>query len=207
MAVARAYAAGAADLAAVEYQAAGEALSEGERFARQGNYQMAREVLPFAEALAYRSILKAREEQTIRELQQIREQQQSEVVAPQERRRPPTQPTKKAISTPSPPPKGKPAPAPPPPAPPLTHYVVSEGDVLWSIAARKEVYADPLLWPILYRANRDQIKDPRHIYPGQTLRIPRGVSSAELEDARESARHSEIFPVELFLRNTQKNNR
>jgi nucleoid-associated protein YgaU len=206
MAIARAYTAGAADLAAAEYQAAGEALSEGERFARQGNYQMAREVLPFAEALAHRAILKAREEQAIRELQQIREQQQSEVVAPQERRRPPTQPTKKAISTPSPPPRSKPAPT-PPPAPPLTYYVVSEGDVLWSIAARKEVYADPLLWPILYRANRDQIKDPRHIYPGQTLRIPRGASSAELEDARENARQSEIFPAELFLRNTRKNGR
>jgi nucleoid-associated protein YgaU len=207
MAVARAYDSGAADLAATEYQAAGEALSEGERFARQGNYQMAREVLPFAEALAHRAILKAREEQSIRELQQIRAQQQSEGAVQQERKRPPTQPTKKAIGTPLPLPGSKPATVPPPPPPSLTHYVVSEGDVLWSIAARKEVYADPLLWPILYRANRDQIKDPRHIYPGQSLSIPRGVSSAELEEARESARHSEIFPVELILRNTRKNSR
>jgi nucleoid-associated protein YgaU len=206
MALSQAYAAGAAELAANDYQAAGEALSEGERFARQGNYKMAREVLPFAEALAHRAILKAREEQSIRELQKIREQQQTEAPAPAASKRPPTPPTKKAISTPVP--GSKPAPvSPPPPPPPLTRYVVSEGDALWSIAARKEVYADPLLWPIIYRANRDQIKNPRQVYPGQTLNIPRDVSAAELEEARNRARLSDVFPVNQILRNSHKNSR
>jgi nucleoid-associated protein YgaU len=206
MAVANAYAAGAAELAANDYQAAGEALSEGERFARQGNYKMAREVLPFAEVLAHRAILKAREEQTIRELQKIREQQQTAEPAREESKRPPTPPTKKAISIPAP--GSKPAPvSPPPPPPPLTRYVVSAGDALWSIAARKEVYGDPLLWPIIYRANRDQIKDPRQVYPGQTLNIPRGVSAAELEEARNGARLSDIFPVNQILKNSRKNSR
>lgn len=201
MAVARAYVAGAEELAASEYQAAGVALSEGERFARQGNYKMAREVLPFAEALAHRAILKAREEQMVRELQKIREQQQAEPDAPRKSIRPPTQPTKKAISALPPSPKAKTvAPSPPP----LTQYAVNEGETLWSIAARKDVYADPLLWPIIYKANRDQIKDPRHIYSGQTLGIPRGISLSELEEARETARQSEIFPFELLLRNSRK---
>lgn len=207
MAVAKAYADGAAELATAEYQAAGEALSEGERLARQGNYQMAREVLPFAEALARRAVLKAREEQSIRELQKIRERQQAEEAeqaVQQESKRPPTQPTKKAISPPATHARSKPAPT---PSPPLTRYVVSEGEALWSIAARKDVYVDPLLWPILYKANRDQIKDPRQIYPGQILNIPRDISSAELEGARESARHSDIFPLELILKNTRKNSR
>jgi nucleoid-associated protein YgaU len=31
---------------------------------------------------------------------------------------------------------------------------------------------DPTLWPLLYRANRDQIKDPSLLYPGQRLTIP-----------------------------------
>lgn len=205
MAVARAYVAGAEELAASEYQAAGEALSEGERFARQGNYQMAREVLPFAEALAHRAILKAREEQMVRELQKIREQQQAESDAPQKSIRPPTQPTKKAISALPPLPKARAVAPSPPPPPPLTQYAVNEGETLWSIAARKDVYTDPLLWPIIYKANRDQIKDPRQIYPGQTLSIPRGIPRTELEEARETARQSEVFPVELFLRNTSKN--
>lgn len=199
LAVARAYAAGAADLATAEYQAASDALSDGERLAREGNYQMAREILPFAEARAQRAILRAREEQSIRELQKIREQQQA---VQQESKRPPTESTKKAISIP-PTVKRKTLPEPPPP--PLTRYVVNEGEVLWGIAARKDVYADPLLWPVIYKANRDQIKDPRRIYPGQVLSIPRGISNAEAQEARETAHHSDIFPVELILENTRKN--
>jgi len=210
MAVARAYTSGAPDLAPAEYQAANDALSDGERLARQGNYQMAREILPFAEANAQRAILKAREEQSIRELQKIRKQQQAEraeqaeQVLQKESKRPPTDSTKKAISIP-PPVKRKPPPEPPPT--PRTRYVVNEGEVLWGIAARKDVYADPLLWPILYKANRDQIKDPRRIYPGQVLSIRRGISNAEAQEARETARHSDIFPVELILKNTRKNGR
>jgi len=210
MAVARAYTAGAPELAPAEYQAANDALSDGERLARDGNYQMAREILPFAETNAHRAILKAREEQAIRELQKIRAQQQAEQAKQAERpiqpesKRPPTESTKKAISLP-PPVKRKPPSEPPPP--PLTRYVVNEGEVLWGIAARKDVYADPLLWPILYKANRDQIKDPRRIYPGQVLSIPRGISNAETQEARETARDSDIFPVELILKNTRKNGR
>jgi nucleoid-associated protein YgaU len=204
MAVALAYTAGAPDLAPAEYQAASEALNDGERLARQGNYQMAREILPFAETRAQRAILRAKEEQAIRELQKIREQQQAEQTVQQESKRPPTESTKKAISIP-PPVQRKPLPEPPPP--PLTRYVVKEGEVIWGIAAHKDVYADPLLWPIIYKANRDQIKDPRRIYPGQVLSIPRGISSAEAQEARETARRSDIFPVELILKNTRKNGR
>ena len=49
-------------------------------------------------------------------------------------------------------------------------YRVQAGDTLWSIA--EVVLGDPSLWPALYRANRDRIKDPRHVYPGQRLSIP-----------------------------------
>lgn len=52
---------------------------------------------------------------------------------------------------------------------PLEH-VVQPGESLWQIAAR--LGGDPQLWPLLYRANRDQIKDPSRLYPGQSLRIP-----------------------------------
>jgi hypothetical protein len=52
-----------------------------------------------------------------------------------------------------------------------------------------------MLWPLLYQANRDQIKDPRQIFPGQTLSVRRDMTEKELEEARQKARESDIFPV------------
>jgi nucleoid-associated protein YgaU len=49
-------------------------------------------------------------------------------------------------------------------------YVVKPGESLWEIAGR--TVGDPTLWPALYLANRDQIKDPTRVYPGQRLAIP-----------------------------------
>lgn len=49
-------------------------------------------------------------------------------------------------------------------------HVVRPGETLWQIAA--ELTGDPHRWPELYRANRDQIKDPSTLYPGQRLAIP-----------------------------------
>jgi nucleoid-associated protein YgaU len=51
-------------------------------------------------------------------------------------------------------------------------HVVEPGETLWSIAALSDVYADPYLWPVIYKFNRDQIKDPARIYAGQRLQIP-----------------------------------
>ena len=49
-------------------------------------------------------------------------------------------------------------------------YVVVAGDSLSKIARRE--YGDPQQWRRIYDANRDIIKDPDLIHPGQTLRIP-----------------------------------
>ncbi len=75
----------------------------------------------------------------------------------------------------------------------LTRYRVGTGENLFSIAARRRVYNEGLLWPLIYRANRDQIKDPRTIFPGQTLTIPRNISTAEMNTARETAKNSGFF--------------
>jgi len=49
-------------------------------------------------------------------------------------------------------------------------YVVTKGDSLSAIAKRE--YGDMKEWRRIYDANRDIIKDPDLIYPGQTLRLP-----------------------------------
>jgi nucleoid-associated protein YgaU len=51
-----------------------------------------------------------------------------------------------------------------------TTYVVKEGDSLSKIAKRH--YGDAGEWRKIYDANRDQIKDPDLIHPGQPLRLP-----------------------------------
>ena len=50
-------------------------------------------------------------------------------------------------------------------------YVVVSGDSLSKIAKRE--YGDMNEWRRIYEANRDQIKDPDLIHPGQQLKIPR----------------------------------
>jgi len=49
-------------------------------------------------------------------------------------------------------------------------HVVAPGDSLSKIA--KQVYGNTDDWRKIYDANRDIIKDPDLIYPGQTLRLP-----------------------------------
>lgn len=53
-----------------------------------------------------------------------------------------------------------------------THYTVRRGDSLWKIAARPEVYANPLRWSAIYKANRRHVKNAEVIYPGQVLAVP-----------------------------------
>ena len=72
------------------------------------------------------------------------------------------------------------------------YHTVKRGETLPQIAAQSDVYNDYRLWPLLYRANRDQISDPRHIWPGQVLRIPRNLSREEISEARRYAQEKPI---------------
>ena len=60
--------------------------------------------------------------------------------------------------------------------PVLFDYTVMRGDNLWNIAKKDDIYADPYMWPRIYRQNRDQIEDPDLIYPKQKLAVPFGVA-------------------------------
>lgn len=224
-AVARAYAAGAPDLAHSDYRRARAKLEQGERLDRQGESDKADIVLKQAIFFARRADRKAQaawdadSDAEARKAQakgqaadpSVPEQVQDGVATTDEgaeqvraeprRQQPPQKPelNRKAASTED---EAKPEPAPNPKAAfsPPEEYVVRDGETLWTIAARRVIYRDALLWPLIYKANRDQIKDPRQIFPQQVLTIPRNVSDAEREEAREKARRSEIFPVEVLLR-------
>ena len=68
-----------------------------------------------------------------------------------------------------------------------TSYAVQKGDKLRIIAGRKEIYNDPYQWPLLYKANRDQIRDPHMLFVGQRLVIPRRITIEEVREARRQA--------------------
>lgn len=193
-AVTKAQEAGAPSYAPRKYALALQALNSGETLVEEGEYSKAQSVLPHARELAEAAHRSAILEQT-RIAQQLLEKAEKEareaLVAEEEKNAAPPQkeeePAKKPVAK-----KKKKSP------PPITTYRVGEGETLWSIAAKRKIYRDALLWPLIYKANRDQIKDPRQIYPKQTLSIPRNLTKEEKEEARNEARASKIFPIELF---------
>lgn len=63
-------------------------------------------------------------------------------------------------------------------------YVVQtwakERDCLWNISGKIDIYGDPFLWPKIWIANKDIIRNPDIIHPGQVLEIPdKGPKSSE----------------------------
>lgn len=195
-----ALAAEAAVLAPNEYQAALDAMRDGEALVDKKKYTLAKEILPFAEAHARRAIFQAKREQADRELQKIRAEELLRTAKlPNEPVRQPSQQTLKAITT-QPVVTVKPK-----PRPVLNVYRVGTGETLWTIAAKQTIYGDPLLWPLIYQANRDQIRDPKQVYPGQSLSIPRKLSEQDKNSAREKALKSRIFPVQSEPRPAESN--
>lgn len=66
-------------------------------------------------------------------------------------------------------------------------YTVRKGDTLWGISAKNYVYGDPWQWPLIYKANRDKIKNPHLIYPKEVLKIPRDINCKDIIEARKEA--------------------
>lgn len=91
-------------------------------------------------------------------------------------------------------------------------YVVVPGDTLWGISGR--FLKDPWRWPQLFELNKDQIKNPHRIYPGDIVVLDRATGRARLMSgntvtltprARVEARDGEAIPsipaavIEPFL--------
>lgn len=61
------------------------------------------------------------------------------------------------------------------------NYKVVKGDSLWKISEMK--YYNPFMWPMIYWANKANIKDPDLIFPGQIFKIKGNYAGSEKDDA------------------------
>ena len=69
----------------------------------------------------------------------------------------------------------------------IGNYLVEKGDNLWNIAGQNSIYGNPYQWPLIYKANNNQIDDADLIFPGQNLKIPKakaGESAAAIRHAK-----------------------
>lgn len=74
-------------------------------------------------------------------------------------------------------------------------YEVVRGDHLWGIAKKKEHYGNGHAWPMIYNANRDQIKNPDLIYPAQVFKVP-NLSDEETEKYNKVKANYKPAPME-----------
>ena len=71
-------------------------------------------------------------------------------------------------------------------------YVVQGSENLAQIAAREEIYNNELLWPLLWRANADQLKAPERVQKGMRLNVLPHPTIDEINDALAFARQNPL---------------
>ena len=78
-------------------------------------------------------------------------------------------------------------------APVFISIEVTQGENLWLIAGKKDIYGDPLLWPLLLSSNADKISDADLIFPGQQLQINASPSHEEISAAKHHAQNRGVW--------------
>ena len=81
-------------------------------------------------------------------------------------------------------------------------YVVKRGDTLWGISSKGIIYSDPFQWPLLFKANRDQISDPDIIEIDQQLDVREDYSRSEVSDAIQKAKDTPPYVPHTTPRKT-----
>lgn len=61
-------------------------------------------------------------------------------------------------------------------------HKVTKGETLWQIAGYEDIYGSPVKWQKIYEANKEIIKEPDLIFPGQVLYIPRDIIEKKIKE-------------------------